>query len=103
MDKDRPEAAEYFREVSLIEAIQYTGRNYSDIYDWVMKWDLVDPGIRLGDDGDLHVSVAKVDFTIEVRLTFGFYLVRDVLGEFFYVLSEENFKKCCTSTQTPPF
>jgi hypothetical protein len=83
------EAADYVRGNSPVEAIRWHGHNYSEVYTWVMKWDLVDPGIDQLGDGNLRVSVLHVEMWAKP----GQWIVRDIANEFFYPCDDDTFMK----------
>lgn len=73
----------------LVEAIQWQGNNYNEVYRWVMKWDLADPGISNFDDGYLRVSNHRG----EAHVKEGEFLVRDIIGEFFFPMPAKEFEE----------
>jgi len=83
------EPAEYLRGNSPIEAIRWHGHNYSEVYTWVMKWGLADPGIDQLGDGNLRVSVLQVEMWAKP----GQWIVRDIANEFFYPCDDDTFSK----------
>jgi len=79
--------AEYLRGNSPVEAIKWWGNNYSEVYNWVMKWDLADPGISLNEENELRVSVIRVEMLAKP----GQWVVRDIANEFFYPCDDDTF------------
>jgi hypothetical protein len=69
-----------------VEAIQWTGENYDEVYTWVMSWDLADPGIACNGD-ELLISTFQAQMSFEK----GTWVVRDIPNEFFYPASEAEF------------
>jgi len=79
-------ASTWLRGNTLVEAIRWHGSNYDNVYTWVMKWDLRDPGIS---DLDGYLEVTNRFGSAIVRV--GEWLVRDILNELFYRSSDEAF------------
>jgi len=79
--------AAFIRENALVEAIQWRGTNYGELYKWVMSWDLVDPGISNFSDY-LEVTTQYGSALLKE----GDWLVRDILNEIFYRASAVAFE-----------
>lgn len=79
--------ADFIRNHALCEAIQWQGDNYDNVYTWVMKWDLADPGIS---DLDGHLEVTNRYGSAILKE--GDWLVRDILNELFYRSSDAAFE-----------
>jgi hypothetical protein len=79
--------AAFIRENALVEAIQWRGTNYGELYKWVMGWDLIDPGISNFTDY-LEVTTHYGSAILKE----GDWLVRDILNETFYRASAVAFE-----------
>jgi len=62
----------------VIDAIQWTGKNWQEVYDWIMQWDLQDPGVSC-----LKKVVTISTLEGDMTASHGDFIIRGVQGEFY--------------------
>jgi hypothetical protein len=62
----------------VIEAFQWEGDNWQEVYDWIMSWDLQDPGVSC-----LYEKVTIQTLEGEMTASIGDFIIRGVQGEFY--------------------
>lgn len=70
--------AKFRKKPVVVEAIQWTGHNWSEVYKWIMKWDLQDPGVN--NVGGI-VTIRTLEG--EMRADRGDWIIRGIKGEFY--------------------
>jgi hypothetical protein len=78
------------RKAVVLDAIQWKGDNYSDVYNWLMAFGggLGDPGIEMHEDNHLHVR----DRDKEMLAKVGEWFIQEDDG-FVFVCDPDDFKQ----------
>jgi hypothetical protein len=71
--------AKFRKRPVVVDAVQWAGDNWAEVYGWVMSWDLQDPGIQRTRDGIVLVSTLEGD----MRADRGDWIIRGIKGEFY--------------------
>jgi len=68
----------YRKKPVVIDAIQWTGSNWQEVHDWIMQWDLQDPGVSC------LKGIVTID-TLEGVMTASKkdFIIRGIQGEFY--------------------
>jgi len=68
----------YRKKPVVIDAIQWTGKNWQEVYDWIMQWGLEDPGVSC-----LHGIVTISTLEGEMTASHGDFIICGLQKEFY--------------------